>query len=46
MIPSALLTMLPYVLTVIILVVITIRQSKTGRVEAPAALGLGFRRGG
>ena len=46
MIPSAFLTMLPYLLTVIILVVITLRQRKTGRVEAPAALGLRFRRGG
>jgi ABC-type uncharacterized transport system permease subunit len=41
-----LLNMLPYVLTIVILIVITLRQRKTGRVEAPAALGLGFRRGG
>jgi ABC-type uncharacterized transport system permease subunit len=46
MVPSALLTMLPYVLTIVILIVITLRQRKTGRVEAPAALGQGFRRGG
>lgn len=44
-IPSSILSMLPYLLTVAVLVVITIRQRKTGRLEAPAALGLPFRRG-
>lgn len=44
-IPSSLLGMLPYLLTIAVLVIITIRQRRTGRVEAPAALGLPFRRG-
>ena len=44
-IPSSILAMLPYILTVLVLVLITLRQRKTGRVEAPEALGLPFRRG-
>ncbi len=44
-IPSSILSMLPYLLTIAVLVMITIRQRKTGRIEAPAALGLPFRRG-
>ncbi len=44
-IPSSILAMLPYILTVLVLVLITLRQRKTGRVEAPEALGLSFRRG-
>ncbi len=45
LLPSALLNVLPYLLTVVILVVITLRQRRTGRVEAPDALGRPFRRG-
>lgn len=44
-IPSSFMSMMPYLLTVIVLVLIMIRQRKTGRVDAPAALGLSFRRG-
>jgi len=44
-VPSSILAMLPYLLTVLVLILITLRQRRTGRVEAPAALGLPFRRG-
>jgi simple sugar transport system permease protein len=44
-IPSSLLVMLPYLLTVGVLILITLRQRRSGSVDAPAALGLPFRRG-
>lgn len=44
-IPSSILAMLPYLLTIAVLVAITLRQRRTGRVEAPAALGISFKRG-
>jgi general nucleoside transport system permease protein len=44
-IPAAVLNMMPYLLTVIVLVLITVYENLSRRVGAPAALGLSYTRG-
>jgi simple sugar transport system permease protein len=43
-IPAALLNMLPYILTIVVLVVITWAEAFRKRVGAPASLGLAYMR--
>jgi simple sugar transport system permease protein len=44
-IPSYILEMFPYLLTIVVLTVVTVRNRRAGQTFMPAALGLPFFRG-